>query len=97
MAAVVLGYAALSRRLDGTIVTAPMVFVTAGLVTGSEALGWLDLSIGSGEVRALAEATLTLVLFADASRISLRALRRESAVPRTPGCVMTWRRGPPER
>ena len=81
MAAVVLGYAALSRRLDGTIVTAPMVFVTAGLVTGSEALGWLDLSIGSGEVRVLAEATLTLVLFADASRIDIAALRRQVALP----------------
>jgi len=81
VAAVVLGYAALSRRLDGTIVTAPMVFVTAGLVTGGEALGWLDLSIGSGEVRALAEATLTLVLFADASRIDIAALRRQVALP----------------
>jgi NhaP-type Na+/H+ or K+/H+ antiporter len=81
VAAVVLGYAALSRRLDGTIVTAPMVFVTAGLVTGSEALGWLDLSIGSGAVRALAEATLTLVLFADASRIDIAALRRQVALP----------------
>jgi NhaP-type Na+/H+ or K+/H+ antiporter len=81
VAAVVLGYAAVSRRLNGTIVTAPIVFVTAGLVTGGEALGWLDLSIGSGEVRTLAEATLTLVLFADASRIDLRALRREIALP----------------
>jgi sodium/hydrogen antiporter len=32
-------------------------------------------------VKLLAEITLTLALFADASRISLRALRRESAVP----------------
>ena len=32
-------------------------------------------------MKLLAEATLTLVLFADASRISLRALRREYSVP----------------
>ena len=44
-------------------------------------LGWLDLGIGSSTVRALAEATLTLVLFTDASRIDLAALRREIALP----------------
>jgi hypothetical protein len=44
-------------------------------------LGWLDLGIESGAVRVLAEATLTLVLFADASRIDLAALRREIALP----------------
>src|SRR5437763_1080774 len=58
-----------------------MVFVGAGLVVGSEVLGWLDAGIGSSGVRALAEATLTLVLFIDASRIDLGALRREVALP----------------
>jgi NhaP-type Na+/H+ or K+/H+ antiporter len=58
-----------------------MLFVAAGLLVGTEVLGWLDLGIESGAVRALAEATLTLVLFADASRIDLTALRRELALP----------------
>jgi NhaP-type Na+/H+ or K+/H+ antiporter len=77
----VLAYAGVSRRLERTVVTAPMVFVAAGLLVGPEVLGWLDLGIGSGAVRALAEATLTLVLFADASRIDLAALRREVGLP----------------
>ncbi len=81
VASVVLGYAVFSRRLERTVVTAPIVFVTAGLVTGGEVLGWLDLGIGSEAVRALAEATLTLVLFADASRIDLVKLRRDIALP----------------
>ena len=81
IAALVLGYAGLSRRLERTVLTGPMLFVGAGLLVGSEVLGWLDLSIDSGGVRALAEATLTLVLFADASRIDLVALRREVALP----------------
>jgi NhaP-type Na+/H+ or K+/H+ antiporter len=80
-AGTVLGYAALSRRLERTVITAPIVFVTVGLLTGNEVLGWLDLGIGSSAVRALAEATLTLVLFADASRIDLAKLRREIALP----------------
>jgi sodium/hydrogen antiporter len=81
VAALVLGYAALSRRLERTVLTAPMLFVAAGLLFGTEALGWLDLGLESSAVRALAEATLTLVLFADASRINLGALRREVALP----------------
>jgi sodium/hydrogen antiporter len=81
IAALVLGYAGLSRRLERTVFTGPMLFVAGGLLVGTEVLGWLDLGIASSTVRALAEATLTLVLFADASRIDLAALRREIALP----------------
>jgi NhaP-type Na+/H+ or K+/H+ antiporter len=81
IAVLVLGYAGLSRRLERTVLTGPMLFVAAGLLAGTEVLGWLDLGIESGAVRVLAEATLTLVLFADASRIDLAALRREIALP----------------
>ena len=44
-------------------------------------LGEIDLESSSGTVRALAEATLALVLFCDASRIDLGELRREVGVP----------------
>jgi NhaP-type Na+/H+ or K+/H+ antiporter len=81
VAAVVIGYAAVSRRLEATIISAAMVFVTAGLIAGPEVLGWLDLEIESEGVRVLAEATLTLVLFTDAARIDLRLLRREVGLP----------------
>jgi NhaP-type Na+/H+ or K+/H+ antiporter len=81
IAAVFLFYAAISRRVHGTSITAPIVFVVAGLVFGSQALGWLDVSPGQAAVRGLAEATLAVVLFTDASRIDVRALRREYAVP----------------
>ncbi|HEX4820147.1 MAG TPA: cation:proton antiporter [Acidimicrobiales bacterium] len=81
VAAIFLLYAALSNRLEGTSITAPMVFVGAGFVVGSAGLGWLDLASDQHLVSGLAEATLVIVLFADASRIDLRALRREYSVP----------------
>jgi NhaP-type Na+/H+ or K+/H+ antiporter len=81
IAGLVVAFAALSRRLEHTVVTAAIFFVTGGLLAGSEVLGWIDLQVESGSIRLLAEATLTLVLFADASRIELAALRREYAVP----------------
>jgi NhaP-type Na+/H+ or K+/H+ antiporter len=81
VAGLVLVYAAVSRRLDRSPLTPAIFFVCAGLVTGGEALAWIDLQIGSESVRLLAEVTLTLVLFADASRLDLGKLRREYAVP----------------
>jgi NhaP-type Na+/H+ or K+/H+ antiporter len=81
MALMLLGVAAISRRLSGTPVTPAMVFVAVGVLVGTKALGEIDLHSSSATVRALAEATLALVLFCDASRIDLRLLRREVGVP----------------
>ena len=81
LALALLAFAAISGRIDGTPVTSAMVFVAVGLLVGPEALGLLELSSYGEPVKLLAEATLTVVLFADASRIDLRALRREIAIP----------------
>ena len=82
VAVTLLAVAAISGRLSGTVVTPAMVFVAVGLLVGPEVLGELDLESSSGTVRTLAEATLALVLFCDASRIDLGELRREFGVPR---------------
>jgi NhaP-type Na+/H+ or K+/H+ antiporter len=81
VALTLLGVAAISRRLSGTPVTAAMVFVAVGLLVGPKVLGEIDLESSSATVRALAEATLALVLFCDASRIDLGLLRRQVGVP----------------
>jgi len=81
VAGVLLGYAAVSGRLEGTWLTGPMVFTAAGLVVGVEALGLVDPDADGSTVKVLAEATLAVVLFSDASRIDLRALRSELGIP----------------
>jgi NhaP-type Na+/H+ or K+/H+ antiporter len=81
VAGVVLTYALVSRRLDRTPITAAIFFLSAGFLFGSDGLGWIDFSVRGETLRVLAEATLTLVLFGDASRIDLRALRQEYLVP----------------
>ena len=80
IALVLLAFAAISGRIERTVVTAAIFFTSAGLLAGP-VLGLIDLHIGGHPVKLLAEATLTLVLFADASRLSLPALRKEFAVP----------------
>jgi NhaP-type Na+/H+ or K+/H+ antiporter len=81
VAAVVLVYAAFSRRLEASVVSAAIFFVTVGLALGNKGLDWIDISDDGHAIRTLAEITLTLVLFADASRIDLRTAWREYRVP----------------
>lgn len=66
IAGLVLVLASLSRWIEKSILTGPIVFLSAGLIFGSEGLGWIELSGGDGSVRLLAEVTLALVLFLDA-------------------------------
>ncbi len=80
VAFLLLVFAAVSGRLERSLVTVAIFFTSAGLLAGP-VLGLLDLELGSEPVKLLAEATLTLVLFADASRVNLPALRREVGVP----------------
>ncbi len=81
IALVVLLYATFSKRLDGTPVTAAMVFTAAGLLAGSKIFDVVSLDPKHEAVKLLAEATLAAVLFGDAARINLRALRGEYLLP----------------
>src|SRR3954453_21180740 len=81
VAIALLGVAAVSGRLSGTPITPAILFVAFGLLVGPEVLDGIDLSSSGATVRGLAEVTLALVLFSDASRIDLGALRRTVGVP----------------
>jgi len=81
VAAALLIVAAVSRPLAGSPLTQAMLLVAIGLLVGPRLLDGVDLSSKGGTVRALAEATLALVLFCDASRVDLPQLRRGAGVP----------------
>ncbi len=74
--AAVLAFGLFAGRLRGTPVTMPMVFTTAGLLLGS-VFGVLELDADRSLVSGLAEASLVVVLFTDASRMQLRTVLRE--------------------
>ncbi len=76
-----LAVAAVSRRLSGTPVTPAMVFVLIGVVIGPLVIDGVEVSPEGAAVRTLAEATLAIVLFSDAARIKVTALRREYGFP----------------
>lgn len=81
LALTVFAYAMVSGRFEQSPITAPMVFTTVGILVGTGGLGLFDLDLGGEGTQLLVEATLVLVLFTDAVRIDLRALRRESWLP----------------
>jgi sodium/hydrogen antiporter len=66
---------------ERSFITAPMVFVTVGLLVSLFSIDVLKAGINAPLVRIIAEVTLVLVLFIDASTINLQALIREEGLP----------------
>jgi sodium/hydrogen antiporter len=81
LAAVVFAFGLVSRRLEGTILTAALVFVAAGLVLGPAGLGIARFALDEHAVLFLGEIALAIVLFTDAAQTHLSALRQNEALP----------------
>ena len=67
----------ISRKITGTVVTAQVVFVTAGILLSPAVFNLIDLSPKSSLVLTIAEIALELTFFSDASRLGLRELQEE--------------------
>jgi NhaP-type Na+/H+ or K+/H+ antiporter len=80
VAGIVFLWGTLSARLERYDVTAPIIFVLAGLLLTHGPLAPLGFAPSHELVKALAEITLVLVLFSDASRVRLRDLRADAGL-----------------
>lgn len=81
IAVFVLAFGLVSGRVQDSVITPAMVAVAFGFLVGERVLGLVELNVSGVIVETLAELTLVLVLFTDAARIDLRALRREHGLP----------------
>jgi NhaP-type Na+/H+ or K+/H+ antiporter len=70
-----------SSRLERWNVSAPIAFVVLGLMVTHGPTTLVHLNLHSSTIRSLAEVTLALVLFADASRVNVHRLRADLAQP----------------
>jgi NhaP-type Na+/H+ or K+/H+ antiporter len=77
IAALVFAWGTLSARLERFDMTAPIVFTAAGLLLTHGPLAPLGVKPSAELVKVLAEITLALVLFSDASRVGLHHLRAD--------------------
>lgn len=71
----------LSKRLAGSMLTPPMLFVGVGLLFSDSFLNVFNFHIEHSLLHLLLEATLVLVLFSDAARINLVQLKKDHIIP----------------
>ncbi len=76
-----LTFALVSGRLEGTVITAPLLFVVFGVMAGHDAFGLVNIDVDHSAIHLIAEFTLILLLFSDASRIDLTRVRRDHDLP----------------
>lgn len=81
VAVVFILYSLVASRLDRVSVSAPLVFVAAGVLVGPAVSDALPSALGGESGRLLAELTLAILLFADASTVRLRDVRRDALLP----------------
>jgi NhaP-type Na+/H+ or K+/H+ antiporter len=81
LAIFVLFYSAFCGRLDRTLFSGAVVFTAFGVLFGPLALDVLDLQVDAELIGTLAELTLALVLFTDASNANLRELKSSFRIP----------------
>lgn len=81
LAAVLVAYSLLSRRLERVLVSGPMFFVAAGILLGPDVADVIGLELTSETGLLVAEVALVVVLFSDAGRIDLHALRENGSLP----------------
>ncbi len=75
----VITYAMLAKRLSTTILTAPMVFLGMGYLMSQS--GMIHIGDAHEAVYLIAEISLVVLLFLDASQINLRRLKKQRSWP----------------
>ncbi|MGJ8559183.1 MAG: cation:proton antiporter [Litorimonas sp.] len=79
--AVFFAFALVSKRIEGSLITPPILFTLFGLLLSGTLMQTTGLTYDEGSIHTLAELTLILVLAADASQISLKELSRMKTIP----------------
>jgi len=73
-------YGLVSQLLERTAITAPIVFVSVGVLLGPAGVSLLHIDLDAAIVRIVAELTLIIILFVEASHIGPR--RKRTGSPR---------------
>ena len=81
LAGFVFCYSLSAGALERTPVNGALLFAAFGLLFGPLGLGWLDLDVSAEGLRTLAEFTLAMVLFTDASNANLGVLKKSFHIP----------------
>jgi len=75
-------FSAVAGRIERSRVSGPIIFIFFGLLAGPLGLGFIEFEIEAVEMRIIADLTLALVLFIDATNANLTTLRKHANLPR---------------
>ncbi|WP_348815397.1 sodium:proton antiporter [Halomonas sp. H10-59] len=78
---IIIAFALLSRRISASLISLPMVFMAAGMGLGALTPDLVPMDMQQELTQVIAEITLIIVLFADASVVKLKSLRQNLAIP----------------
>lgn len=74
-------YSLVAGRIERSIVSGPIVLVTAGIIMGPTVLGWFEGGEIRKDLRLLADLTLAVILFVDAANADLAVLKKRFQIP----------------
>ncbi|WP_223427353.1 cation:proton antiporter [Tateyamaria pelophila] len=74
-------YSVLAARFERSLINGAVVFMGFGVAMGPMGLGFLEINATGGDFRTIAEITLALVLFVDASQADLGVLSKSRRIP----------------
>ncbi|NOQ41917.1 MAG: sodium:proton antiporter, partial [Desulfuromusa sp.] len=74
-------YSSVAGGIQRTLISGPMVFIGFGLIAGPLGLGILNFDVNNTDLRMLADLTLAIILFIDASLADMSVLRRSFSIP----------------
>jgi NhaP-type Na+/H+ or K+/H+ antiporter len=74
-------YSLIAGRLERTVISGPIIFVSAGLLIGPLGLGWFDEDVSGINFRIFADLTLAVILFIDAANVDFSILQSKFWIP----------------
>lgn len=75
-------FATISKKMDSTLISGPMLFITVGLILGPSGVNFLKVSESDEMLKILAEYTLALLLFSDATLVKTDVLKKNINIPK---------------
>jgi NhaP-type Na+/H+ or K+/H+ antiporter len=73
--------ALMAGRIERSIISGPIIFVTVGFLLGPMVFGWFPGDESRQTLRTLADLTLALFLFTNAANADLGTLKRKAGIP----------------
>lgn len=81
LAGIVFLYTLIAKRVENSVISGPMIYVTLGLILGPIGFGLIGNNAQASSTRLLIDITLALILFSDAAHSNFTVLKKKLVYP----------------